>query len=238
MLAASLDNIKNIFFDLGDTLGEVEHSVPEIWLDTAAENGVTLKPDALLESLKAADRKYSPRVYEYKGRMPEFWCQYDAYVLSRLGIHDRDGNLCRAISRAFLDAMKWSRVFPETHPVLSELKRRGFSLGIISNNTDEISDRMESLGLVRYFDTITYSQEAGAEKPDPAPFRLALQRANRAPRECLHVGDSFEVDVVGARGVGIEPILVDRKMRYSRTDCITIRDLNGILNEGQLSTKS
>jgi FMN phosphatase YigB (HAD superfamily) len=110
-----------------------------------------------------------------------------------------------------------SRVFPETHSVLSELKRRGFSLGIISNNTDEIFDRMESLDLVRYFDTITYSQEAGAEKPDPAPFRLALQRANRAPWECLHVEDSYEMDVVGARGVGIEPILVDRKMKHSRT---------------------
>jgi putative hydrolase of the HAD superfamily len=208
-LVASLNNVKAIFFDLGDTLGEVTRSVLEIWLEAAAENGMVLKPDALLESLKAADQNYNPKVYEYKGRMPEFWNQYDAYVLSRLGVDDRDGNLSRAISRAFVDAMKWSRVFPETHSVLSELKRRGFALGIISNNTDEIFDRMESLDLVRYFDTITYSQEAGAEKPDPAPFRLALRRANRTPGECLHVGDSFEMDVVGARGVGIEPILVE-----------------------------
>ena len=235
-MVVSLDNIKNIFFDLGDTLGEVTHSVSEIWLDAAAENGVALEPAALLESLKAADQDYNPKVYEYKGRMPEFWGQYDAYVLSRLGIDDRDGNLSRAIGRAFVDAMRWSRVFPETHAVLSELKRRGYSLGIISNNTDEIFDRMERLDLVSYFDTITYSQEAGAEKPDPAPFRLALRRANRAPQECLHVGDSYEMDVVGARGVGIEPILVDRKMRYSGTDCVTVRDLNGILSEARPST--
>jgi putative hydrolase of the HAD superfamily len=229
-LAASFSNIKSIFFDLGDTLGEITRSVLEIWLDAAAENGVVLDQDTLLESLEAADQKYNPKLYEYKGRMPEFWGQYDAYVLGRLGIDDRDEILCRAIGRAFVDAMKWARVFPETHSVLSELKRRGFALGIVSNNSDEILSRMESLDLVKYFDTITYSQEAGAEKPDPAPFRLALRRANSVPRECLHVGDSYEMDVLGARGVGIEPILVDRKMRYSETDCITIRDLNGILS--------
>lgn len=235
-MAVSLNNIKTIFFDLGDTLGEITRSVLEIWLDAAAENGVVLKPDALLESMKAADQTYNPKVYEYKGRMPEFWGQYDAYVLSRLGIDDRNGNLCRAIGRAFAEVM--SRVFPETHSVLAELKRRGFSLGIISNNTDEIFDRMKSLDLVKYFDTITYSQEAGAEKPDPAPFRLALQRANRAPWECLHVGDSYEMDVVGARGVGIEPILIDRRMKYSGADCVTVRDLNGILNAAQPSSES
>ena len=97
---------------------------------------------------------------------------------------------------------------------------------------------MKSLDLVKYFDTITYSQEAGAEKPDPAPFRLALQRANRAPWECLHVGDSYEMDVVGARGVGIEPILIDRRMKYSGADCVTVRDLNGILNAAQPSSES
>ncbi len=231
MLAVSIDNINTIFFNLGNTLGETTHSVLEIWLATVAEHGLILQQDALLEALKAADQVYSPKVYEYKGRMPEFWGLYDAYVLSKLGVADRDGDLSRTVGFAFLDAKKWLRVFPETHSVLSKLKQRGYALGIISNNTDEIFDRMKSLDLVQYFDAITYSQEAGAEKPDPAPFKLALSRVGRAPHECLHVGDSFEMDVVGTRGVGIEPILVDRKMRYSRTDCVTIRNLDGILNE-------
>jgi len=235
-LAISLDNINTIFFDLGDTLGEIDYPVPEIWLAAAAEHGLTFQRDALLEALKAADQIYNPKVYEYKGRMPEFWFLYDAHVLNRLGVVDRDGDLSRAIGLAFLDVAKQhTRVFPETHSVLSKLKQRGYALGIISNNTDEIFDRMRNLDLIRYFDTITYSQEAGAEKPDPAPFKLALSRAGRSPSKCLHVGDSYAMDVLGARGVGIEPILVDRKMKYSRTNCVTIRNLNGILGESQPS---
>jgi putative hydrolase of the HAD superfamily len=230
-LAVPLDNVNIIFFDLGDTLGEVTRSISEVWLAALSEHGLILQQNALLEALKAAEEAYSPKVYEYKGRMPEYWNFYDAYVLNRLGVPDRDGDLSRAVGSAFIDALKWSRVFPETHSVLSKLKRRGFALGIISNNTDEIFDRMKRLDLVRYFDTITYSQEAGAEKPDPAPFKLALSRAGRAPHECLHLGDSYEMDVVGARGVGIEPILVDRKMRHLATDCVTIRSLDEILNE-------
>lgn len=232
MLAVSLDNINTIFFDLGNTLGEIDLQVPEIWLTAVAEHGIILQQDALLEALRAADRVYNPKVYEYKGRMPEFWRLHNRYVLRRLGVADRDGELSKAVDFAFLDAERArTHVFPETHSVLSRLKQKGYALGIISNNSDEIFDRMKSLNLIRYFDTITYSQEAGAEKPDPAPFKLALSRAGRAPRECLHVGDSFEMDVVGARGVGIKPILIDRKMRYSRTDCPTIRNLNELLSK-------
>ena len=230
-MTVSLDNISTIFFDFGNTLGYSTRSVLEVWVAAAAEHGIVLQQDALLEGMKAADQVYNPKVYEYRGRMPEFWGLYDAYVLSRLDIADRDGSLSRAVGSAFLDAEGLFRAFPETHSVLSELKQRGYALGVISNNTDEMLDRMKSLGLVRYFDTITYSQEAGAEKPDPAPFELALRRAGRAPHECLHVGDSLEQDVAGARRVGIEPVLVDRTMKYSGAGCVTIRNLNEILNE-------
>ncbi|MGD0318777.1 MAG: HAD family hydrolase [Nitrososphaerales archaeon] len=230
-MTAYLDNINTVFFDFGNTLGYSTLSVLEAWVAAAAERGIVLQQDALLEAMKAADQIYSPKVYEYRGRMPEFWGLYDACVLDRLGIADGDGSLSRAVGSAFLDAGRLFRVFPETHPVLSELKQRGYSLGIISNNTDEMLDRMKSLGLVGYFDTVTYSQEAGAEKPDPAPFELALRRAGRAPQECVHIGDSLEQDIVGARGVGIKPILIDRSMKYPGTDCVTIRSLNEILNE-------
>ena len=168
-LVVSLDKIDAIFFDFGDTLGYSTHSVLEIWFAAAAERGITLEQDALLEATKAADQVYNPKVYEYMGRMPEFWGLYDAYVLNRLDIADGDGSLSRAVGLAFLDAERWFRAFPETHSVLSKLKQRGYALGIISNNTDEMLDRMKSLDLIRYFDTITYSQEAGAEKPTPLP---------------------------------------------------------------------
>jgi FMN phosphatase YigB (HAD superfamily) len=58
-----------------------------------------------------------------------------------------------------------------------------------------------------YFDSVTYTQEAGANKPDPTIFQLALKRAGCSPNEAVHVGDSYEKDVLGARRIGIMPIL-------------------------------
>jgi phosphoglycolate phosphatase-like HAD superfamily hydrolase len=155
-LTVPLDNISTIFFDFGNTLGYSTRSVSEVWVEAAVEHGLVLQQDILLEAMMAADQIYNPKVYEYRGRMPEFWGLYDAFVLDRLGIADRDGSLSRAVNSAFLDAEALFRVFPETHSVLSELKKRGYVLGTISNNTDEMLDRMKSLDLTRYFDTIRH----------------------------------------------------------------------------------
>ena len=50
----------------------------------------------------------------------------------------------------------------------------------------------------------------GARKPDPAIFEPALELAGCGPEEALHVGDTPEEDVEGARAAGIRPLLIDR----------------------------
>ena len=52
---------------------------------------------------------------------------------------------------------------------------------------------------------------AGARKPDPAIFAAALELAGAPPDEALHVGDTPEEDVDGARAAGIRPLLIDRE---------------------------
>ena len=76
---------------------------------------------------------------------------------------------------------------------------------------------------VEFFAFILPSAEVGAEKPDEAIFRLALQRLGLRPEEVAHVGDQYETDVIGARAVGITPILLDRegKARYQDVICIS-----------------
>jgi len=72
---------------------------------------------------------------------------------------------------------------------------------------------------------VTYSQEARAEKPNAAIYRLALKRAGCRPDDAVHVGDWYEGDVIGARGVGITAILIDRESKRPETDCVRITDL-------------
>jgi len=55
---------------------------------------------------------------------------------------------------------------------------------------------------------------------------LALQRAGVDASEAIHVGDQYKIDVAGARGVGINPILIDRYDLYPEfSDCPRIRNL-------------
>jgi FMN phosphatase YigB (HAD superfamily) len=59
-------------------------------------------------------------------------------------------------------------------------------------------------------------------KPSPALYDLALQRANSIPDYTIHIGDSYIHDVLGARAVGITPILLDRhnRLEESNVDCL------------------
>ena len=50
---------------------------------------------------------------------------------------------------------------------------------------------------------VVTSAEAGAPKPDPAIFRLALTRLGVSPERALHVGDS-PADEEGAHAAGMQ----------------------------------
>jgi len=57
---------------------------------------------------------------------------------------------------------------------------------------------------------IVHSAGAGAAKPDPRPFQIALERLSLTAAECVHVGDDPVNDGEGASAAGLRAILVDR----------------------------
>jgi putative hydrolase of the HAD superfamily len=73
-----------------------------------------------------------------------------------------------------------------------------------------LHDVLERTELRTLVDAVVISAELGVAKPDPAIFRAALERLGAAAGDALHVGDSVEHDVAGARAAGIEAVLVAR----------------------------
>jgi REG-2-like HAD superfamily hydrolase len=217
--------LRTVFFDFGNTVATLSMSVPEVWSKVLRDRGHVVASEILEPALREADAELSPRLYDHLGRMREFWARYDGLVLDRLGIPDERGALAASIDQAFEDTHRWFRVYPEARDALRSLRGMGWNLGVISNNTEEIMRTLKDLDLAQYFDHVTFSQEAGAEKPDSAIFQLALRRARCQPDEAVHIGDKYEADVLGARGVGIEPILLDRENRWPNADCARVRDL-------------
>jgi putative hydrolase of the HAD superfamily len=84
----------------------------------------------------------------------------------------------------------------------ARLRRRGLELAVVSNWDVGLAELLEPIGAASLFTTVVTTAEAGAPKPDPAVFRLALERLGAEPTRSLHVGDEPE-DETGATAAGM-----------------------------------
>jgi putative hydrolase of the HAD superfamily len=103
---------------------------------------------------------------------------------------------------------------PDAKEVLSELDKRGYQLGIISNviTSREVPDWLEADGLTPYFKAVVLSSVFGRRKPDPEIYWEASRRIGIPPEKCVYVGDNLARDVEGTRkaGFGMIIILIDQ----------------------------
>jgi putative hydrolase of the HAD superfamily len=81
---------------------------------------------------------------------------------------------------------------------------------VVSNWDVSLLGVLRGLELEPLFDAIVTSAGVGARKPSPAIFEQALELAGVAATEAIHVGDTLDEDVAGARAAGIEPVLIRR----------------------------
>jgi putative hydrolase of the HAD superfamily len=93
-------------------------------------------------------------------------------------------------------------VIPGAVDTLASLRARGIELAVVSNWDIGLAEHLERIGIAHLFSTVVTSAEAGAAKPDPAAFRLALGRLRVEPERALHVGDEAE-DAEGATAAGM-----------------------------------
>ena len=93
---------------------------------------------------------------------------------------------------------------------LHGFRARGLRLVVVSNWDVSLHDVLDRLGLSAMLDGVLTSAQAGARKPSPVIFERALGIPGVSATEAVHVGDSLDEDVEGARAAGIEPVLVRR----------------------------
>jgi len=105
----------------------------------------------------------------------------------------------------FYTARNAVELFPGVESVLERLAR-DYTLVALSNGNACIG----RTGLSRHFRLAVNSAEAGVGKPDPAMFRLAIERLGEGPEAMLHVGDAPGHDVLGAHRAGVRAVWVNR----------------------------
>jgi putative hydrolase of the HAD superfamily len=108
-------------------------------------------------------------------------------------------------AETFVDAFMSSIVLRPIDGALeaaAALRRRGLELAVVSNWDIGLAGLLEQIGAASPFTAIVTTAEAEAPKPDPAVFRLALDRLGVEPDRALHVGDEPE-DERGAAAAGM-----------------------------------
>lgn len=89
-------------------------------------------------------------------------------------------------------------------PMLSELKRKGILIGLISNCFSEEAMIIKKSVLYSYFDAVCLSFDEGLQKPNPAIFKRCLKKLNVQAEHCLYVGDGGSNELEAAEMVGMK----------------------------------
>jgi len=227
--------IKAVFFDWFNTLANYEPPREKLQSQALQEFGINVSPQELLPGLLAADSDYFEEnaAFPIRQRSPEeqakIWNRYQTTVLTRAGVDVpkepemlvKIMNRVRELSQGISFAL-----FSDVLSTLKTLKEQNFTLGLLTNLDRDMKPICRELGLEPYINFVVTSGEVGADKPKPPIFLAALQLAAVDASEAVHVGDQYKLDIIGAREVGINPILIDRHNLYSEvSDCPRIHSL-------------
>jgi putative hydrolase of the HAD superfamily len=135
--------------------------------------------------------------------------------------------LCRLFMKPIFARGRW---YDDALPVVNELRARGFKTGIVSNTSWGSPallwrEEIERLGLAEQMDAVVFCRDVGWRKPARQIFQFALKQINMKARDCVFVGDHPEWDLIGARTVGLDAVLIDRQGILSDDKAQHIRSL-------------
>ena len=126
---------------------------------------------------------------------------------------------------------EYYRLFDDVMPTLRRLRRAGLKTALISNADDDVTVVAVHFDFALLMDLLVTSAFVGYEKPDPRTFRAALDPLGIDPERTLHIGDQAKSDVVGARGVGMNAVLLDRYHRHPNSDIPTVNSLTELADK-------
>jgi putative hydrolase of the HAD superfamily len=133
-------------------------------------------------------------------------------LLAELGL-----NTDRLKADQLLALLDWAprpgvELFPETLPVLSALREKGYKIGLLTNSFVPMWMRdleLRAYGLVDLLDERVSAADVGFLKPHPAIYHHLLARLDVPPERAVFVGDRPANDIAGANAVGLISVLIN-----------------------------
>jgi putative hydrolase of the HAD superfamily len=190
--------VEAVTIDAYGTLVTLRDPVPSLQ-DALAARGVERRLDDVERAFRAEVAYYVPRSHEGRDDATLALLRRDC---ARVFLEAAGADLApEEFAPAFVQALVFEAVAGAT-AACRALAEAGLRLAVVSNWDVGLHDQLALLGLTAIVDEVVTSAEAGAPKPDPAMFRLALQRLGVTAGRAVHVGDA-PADEEGARAAGV-----------------------------------
>lgn len=201
---------EQLFFDLDHTLWDFETNSRMAMLETVAqlELGHQIADfEVFFTYYETINTKLWEAYRNQQIRKPELIRKRFEDTLRHFDINGVDP---LAMNELYLQLMPLQKqLYPDVIETLDYLKQSRYPMHIITNGFTEVQHRkIESSGLSRYFDRIFISEEIQAPKPDKRIFQHALKCCNSKKSKSIMIGDSWDSDILGARGMGISQVFV------------------------------
>lgn len=204
---------KNYIFDLYGTLIDIrtDEWSDEPWEEFAAwltKNGMPYTGKEVRELYNSEVKRLEKEPTEYKHREIDIIPVFE--TICKKHKPDITADEIWKVGENFrIITTKMIRLYPNSKKVLTELRRAGKKVFLLSNAQRVFTwQELEKTGIVEDFDDIFISSDAGCKKPDPAFYNKLLEKHNLKIEECVMIGNDSTCDIAGADSVGMDSFYV------------------------------
>ena len=222
------DNITDIFFDLDHTLWDFDKNSNLTFIKIFKLNKLEIDIDVFLEAYHPINTNYWNlyRKNKISKEKLRFYRLADTFKKLKIEVGD---SMIKKLSFDYIDYLSdFNHLIPGAIEILEYLENK-YSMHIITNGFKEVQKKkLEKSTIAKYFKTITISEEVGYKKPSPIIFDYALKKANAINSNSLMIGDSYQVDILGAINVGVNAILFNYHNIDPNDNIISVNNLSDL----------
>jgi putative hydrolase of the HAD superfamily len=138
------------------------------------------------------------------------------YVCDTINVNPTTEQLEKAVEIRMKYIRQALRPRPEAISTASELKNKGYKIGLLSNCSIEIPILWQETAFANLFNATVFSSRERLKKPDTRIFDLACERLGTMPASCLYIADGEDHELKAAASVGLHPVLIRTASQKTR----------------------
>ena len=198
--------IKCITFDLDDTLWAIEPVIIEAeqrfytWLK---ENYPIVAENFDILSLRQLMKNTASDNPDIKHNLTKVRIKAYTYIKDLYKLSD---DMPLKSFEYFMKYRNKVKLYDGAENMLIELKKK-YIIGTITNGNASL----EKIGIKNFFDFEVKASDVGFMKPSPKIFEAAVKKAGCNPSEMVHIGDSYDKDIIGAKSINMNYIWLNHK---------------------------